>query len=331
MTAIATEAPAREASVLDPHTRALLDGIAAMAPDVPFESIPIEQSRESLRQMWALLDRPEVPVARSDRLVIDGPNGPVPLIVTWPEQAAEEKLPLALFIHGGGFCRGDAEAYHRQCCYFSREAHCITVNVDYRLAPEHPFPVGLQDAHAAWRWMGTEAASLGGDPSRMAVLGDSAGANFATVIALMAREEAVQPVWQGLIYPGVDLRCHTDYPSRRDFDGGYYFLDTDRLFWYFQNYLGDAARAEDWRASPLFAASHEGLPPALVVTAECDLLRDEAALYHKMLKAAGVDSEYRMIPGTVHGIMSFSARVPLALEVQGLVAARLRAALHPPG
>ncbi len=321
--------PNPDAPPLDPHMRALLD-VMARQPAVPFASIPIAQSRAALKQAWAMLDRPDVSVPREERLSIDGPHGPVPVFATWPEASPETPLPIAIYIHGGGFCRGDAAAYARQCRYFTREARCLILNVDYRLAPEHPFPQGLQDCEAVWRWALDHGAQLGGDPERIAFFGDSAGANFSAVLSLIARDAGRPAVWQGLIYPAVDLRSHLDYESRRLFDGGYYFLDRDRLYWYFDAYLRDPDNASDFRASPLFAESHADLPPALIVTAECDMLRDEGRLYHDVLLKAGSQSEYREMQGAAHGIMSFSARVPLAFEVQGLIAARLAAALHPP-
>ncbi|RMF12320.1 MAG: alpha/beta hydrolase [Alphaproteobacteria bacterium] len=318
--------PGSDRAAVEPHTRRLLDRLASQqAPTM--DEVPIEQSRKALKALMMELDRPAVSGVTSREDTIQGPNGPVPVTIHTPA-GASGPLPVAVYLHGGGWARGDREMYDQMCRHFARAADCVVMNVEYRLAPEHRFPQGLEDSYAAVGWAHRHAGEIGGDPDRIAVLGDSAGANFAAAIALLARDEGIAIRLQGLIYPGVDLRRSDAYPSRRKYDDIYYFLDLQRLHWYIDHYLARPEDALDFRASPILAPSHENVAPAFVLTAELDPLYDEGAAYGDTLKKAGVAVDYRCYPGTVHGFLSFSKAIPAGLEAQDWVAARLRAALH---
>lgn len=312
--------------IVEPHTRALLDEMAASdAP--PIDQVPLAESRAALRTLMLSLDRPPVEGVESTETHIPGPAGPVPVTLHRPA-GGDGALAAAVYLHGGGWARGDRDMYDRMCRYFAKTAHCLVANVEYRLSPEHPFPAGLDDSYAVVRWLTANGADWGADPARVAVLGDSAGANFSAAIALMARDQGLKLAFQGLIYPGLDLRRTDAYGSRFRYDNLYYFLDLKRLYWYFDHYLPTPADALDFRASPILADSHQGLAPAAIITAALDPLCDEGEAYARRLEASGNDVAYRSYAGTVHGFLSFTSKVPLGLEAQDWIADRLREALH---
>ncbi len=312
--------------MVEPNTRALLDRMAA-APAPAMDEVPIAQSRASLKTLMLSLDRPAVSGVMSRESTVPGPAGDVPVTIHTPEGAGAS-LPIAVYLHGGGWARGDREMYDEMCRHFAKSVHAVVVNVEYRLAPEHCFPAGLEDSYAVVKWAHAHGAKSGGDSERIAVLGDSAGANFTAAIALMARDDGVALRLQGLIYPGVDLRRTDAYPSRNRFNDPYYFLDAGRLYWYIDHYLGTPDDALDFRASPILARNHEGVAPAFVITASLDPLCDEGAAYAETLKRAGVPVDYRCYEGTVHGFLSFSKVIPMGLEAQDWVAGRLGEALN---
>ena len=204
---------------------------------------------------------------------------------------------------------GDLDPHDRECRLLCNGAGCLGVSVDYRLAPEHPFPAAVEDAFAALQWIGQNAADLGGDPRRIAVGGDSAGGNLSAVMALLARDEGGPALcYQLLVYPAVDARASDDYRSRVVNAEGP-FLTTAAMENFTGNYLGsgaDEASREDFRMSPLLAQSHRGLPPALVVTAEFDPLRDEGEAYARALEAAQVPVSLSRYDGMPHVFFQLS-------------------------
>ena len=314
----------------EPHTRALLDQMAQNpAPPLTVENLPA--LRKALNDAMVALDRPPVEGVSDEEMTVPGPNGPVPVPVTLSRPDGKGPFPIAIYFHGGGFSRGNRAGYATACRYYAKEAQAIVLNVEYRLAPEHPFPQGLEDAYAVVRWAAAEGGTIGGDPTRLVVFGDSAGGNLAAAIALRARDEDLTLRGQGLLYPAVDMRAeaHDLYPSHRRWGTGEYFLDLERMDWYAELYLPSTEDRSDPMASPILAPSHAGLPPALVLTAELDPLCDEGAAYAEILRSAGVETEYVSYAGTVHAFLSFANAIPLALEGQGQVAAWLKARLHP--
>jgi acetyl esterase len=204
------------------------------------------------------------------------------------------------FFHGGGFVIGDIETHDDQARLLCRDVGMVVVSVDYRLAPEHPFPAGFEDCLAATRWVGEHVDALGGDPDRIVVGGDSAGANFAATVALAARETGPKLAAQLLIYPGVDFVHEAEYPSREENAEGY-LLTAEDMLWFRENYLPEGTDLSDPRASPIRAADLSGAPPAVIGTAEFDPLRDEGEAYAKALADAGVEVRLQRYDGMIHG------------------------------
>ena len=282
---------------------------------------------EDLRLLRAMTDRAVTPMwlsrlpLRSVReRMIPGPGGPLRLRVYRPHGAVRGTL---LFLHGGGFVHCGLDSHDGICCRLARSAGCVVASLDYRLAPEHPFPAAPEDALAALAWMGEHVAELGGGP--LAVAGDSAGGNLAAVVCLMAREAGLpRPALQVLFYPAT--HGLTDVPSRQEFSEGF-FLTTDLMRWYMAKYLDNERHATDPRFAPYLAPDLSGLPPALVLTAECDPLRDEGAQYAARLRESGTPAEHRCVPGTIHGFLNFYAFVPDGRRVLREAGRALRRAL----
>lgn len=275
---------------LDPQARRYLDQMAALGAPAA-GTVPVAQTREISR-------------ARSVMTVSDvscpGPAGPIPLRVYTPP--GPRPHPVLVYFHGGGWVTGDLDSSDTRCRILADWARCLVVSVDYRLAPEHPFPAAADDSFAATTWVAEHAAELGADPRRIAVGGDSAGGNLAAVVALMARDRGGPSlVFQYLVYPVVD--CDLDRPSHKD-NGRGYGLTREGMAWYFEQYVPDAARRTDPLVSPIRAKDLSGLPPALVITAEFDPLRDEGEAYAEALRAAGVPVTVTRYDGMVHGFVS---------------------------
>jgi len=235
-------------------------------------------------------------------------------------------LPGIVYFHGGGWVIGDLDTHDVQCRQLTAEAGITVVAVDYRLAPEHKFPAAVDDAWAATRWVAAHGSELGLDARRLAVAGDSAGGNLAAVVALLAREAGAPAIaLQVLVYPVTDVSAESQ--SYRDFAEGY-LLTRESMRWFTNHYLKSASDADDWRASPLRAQSLAGLPPALVVTAGFDPLRDEGAAYAARLTDAGVRVDYVSYGGMIHGFMPMGRLIDTGNRAISHVAASLRQALR---
>jgi acetyl esterase len=230
-----------------------------------------------------------------------------------------------VWYHGGGFVIGDLESADRTCRKLAIGTGALVVSVDYRLAPEHPFPAGPDDCFAALRWIVDNAASLGGDSSRLAVGGDSAGGNLAAVVALQARDQGVALRHQLLVYPVTDCTMSS---TSYDENAEGYLLTRDSMDWFVVHYLSAGADAKDPRVSPLYADDLRGVAPALVITAEFDPLRDEGEAYAERLRDAGVEVETRRFDGQVHGFFGLGTITPVANEAVDLAIAKVKAALH---
>jgi acetyl esterase len=280
---------------LDPQARAFLDQLEALdAP--PMSQQTAKEARDSFTALVALvMGPPEERVPTEDRIV-PGPAGDIPVRIYHPEN--DRPLPVVVYFHGGGFVIGDIASHDTICHRLAAGVPALVVSVDYRLAPEHRFPAAVKDCDAATSWVSAHAAEYGGDPSRLAVAGDSAGGNLAAVVARHARDANGPPIaFQLLVYPGIDMTC--SLPSHTE-NGEGYFLDSDMMDWFLDNYMADAdLRHPD--ASPLFADDLAGLPPALVVTAEFDPLRDEGEAYAERLRQAGVTVTTSRYDGMIHG------------------------------
>jgi acetyl esterase len=271
--------------------------------------------------------QPEPPEVASVRtLEARGPAGPIPLRSYRPAGSAPDALlPVLVYYHGGGWVIGDLETHDVLCRQLSNLSGCAVVAVDYRLAPEHRFPAAVDDAVAAARWVSANAASLKVDANRMAVGGDSAGGNLAAVVALAARDAGDLPLaFQLLIYPATDQR--RGWPSHTS-NGDGYLLTRDSIGYYHDHYLVDNTHDLDWRVSPLLHADHGRLPPAFVLTAGYDPLRDEGLQYAHALSAAGTRATLVNFERQVHGFLLMGRVLDEANDAVRLCAAQLKQAL----
>jgi acetyl esterase len=236
--------------------------------------------------------------------------------------AAESRLPLLLYFFGGGWTLGTIDTSDAVCRRLANAASCVVLAVGYRLAPEHKFPAAVHDCHAALRWAVAHAAEIVVDPNRVAVGGDSAGGNLAAAVTLLARDDGIELAGQVLVYPNTDYRADT--PSRRDSTDPCLFNQTS-VAWYWNHYLNKPDDGDDPLASPLRAPDLAGLPPALVITAEYDPLRDEAEMYAHRLAEAGVPVELTRYDGMVHGFFCMAGELTAGAQAQQQAAAFLRA------
>ena len=262
----------------------------------------------------------------------DGSSGEIPVRVYLPPNLAEDPAPAVVYFHGGGWVQGDLESHHSLCTLIAQRVPCRVIAVAYRLAPEHPYPAAVDDALAAYGWVVRNAASMRIDPKRIAVMGDSAGGNLATVTCLQVRDLARQGNWnhpppcvQVLLYPVTDLpRTEGSY----DLFGDGFLLDADTMRWFFRHYVSDENGVDDARVAPLRADDLSGLPPALVATAYFDVLRDESAEYAEALKAAGVDVRHFACDDQVHGFANLTGVLPSARTVVDEICSELAYRFH---
>lgn len=255
-----------------------------------------------------------------DRL-IPGPATAIPMRLYRPQTVAGRNLPAILWLHGEGWSLGSIDSYDSICRFFAARCEAIVVTIDYRLAPEHKFPAGLEDCLAAWRFLVAEAGALGIDTARIVVAGDSAGANLAAVLAQALRGAAVVPALQLLICPICDLAFDT--PSMESC-GTEFLLTRDTLRWFRDLYLEDLQQIDDPRVSPLRAADIAGLPPAMVITAGFDPLRDEGRAYADRLHASGVKTVQREFEALMHGFIGMRGTLQGAARACDEIAAGLR-------
>ena len=312
---------------LDPAVQGMLSLLASMDRP-PMSAGTPEQARRGFRTLTVDLRAPDavVPVASVEELTLDLAAGPLAARLYRPQ--GDGPLPTLVFFHGGGFVIGDLDTHDNQCRWISREADVVVLSVDYRLAPEAPFPAAVEDCLAATRWAVEHVAELGGDPARVAVGGDSAGANLATVVAQQLRDAGGPALAaQLLVYPATDfLDDDGQTHASRVANAEGYFLTADDMAWFSDNYAGTADRS-DPRLSPL-RGRLEGLPPAVVVTAEFDPLRDEGEAYARALEAAGVPVRARRFDGMVHGFFDMAALSPAAADAVRATCRDLRTLLH---
>lgn len=284
---------------LDPQAKALLQQMAQMNLP-PFNTLPPAQAREQMKGMAALCSSPEA-VANVENLTIPGPEGKIPVRIYTP--GGDSPFPILVFFHGGGFVLCDLDTHDNLCRSLANRVHCVVVSVDYRLAPEHKFPAAVEDAYAATQWVAKNAHRINGDPTRIAVGGDSAGGNLAAVVAIMARDQNGPTLkYQLLMYPATDISSSNTDSYRNYADG--YFLTKGDGEWFCEQYLNCEEDRLNPLASPLLAPDLSGLPPALVITAEFDVLRDGGESYAKRLKKAGVSVKCTRYKGMIHGFMS---------------------------
>ncbi|MGZ8764114.1 MAG: alpha/beta hydrolase [Acidimicrobiia bacterium] len=301
---------------MDPQAQVILDLVNASG----FGDIS-EMEPTDVRALMASLSAPStVHVDRVENRTIPGPAGEIPVRIYGP--AAETPLPVLVWYHGGGWVIGSLETHDGICRELVDAAGCIVVSVDYRLAPEHRFPAGLDDAYAAACWVSDHASEIGADPSRVAVGGDSAGGHLAAVTAMLARDRGAPPlVFQLLVYPALEYEF--ERPSMIENAAGY-MLTTEGMRWFYRHTLNDASEGDDPRVSPIRAESLTGLPPAFVITAEFDPLRDQGIAYAEELEAAGVSVTCMTYDGVFHGFFNMQAMLDEAKVAVGDAVVALR-------
>jgi acetyl esterase len=305
------------------ETQAFLDEIA-QAEGKPFHEMSPAEAREMWHTVVNLFAGPSEDVAAVDDIIIPGPNCDLELRVYTPE--GEGPFGALIYIHGGGWVIGTADTYQVACRALANATGCKVLMPSYRLAPEYKYPIPLDDCYAAYTWIFENAASLDVDADKIAIGGDSAGGNLAAAVTLMARDKGGPAArYQLLLYPVTD----------HSFDTGSYveyaddhYLTRDAMIYFWGLYLPNTEAGTEPYASPLRADDLSGLPPALVITAECDVLRDEGEEYAKKLEAAGVPTTLSRTDGTVHGFVHpLGRRLPFAGPAVAEAAAAIRAAL----
>ncbi len=305
-----------------PQVKAILDKMREL--EVPkIHQLSTDDARVMVEEMAAARrDAYPPPDVASVETVSTGPGyGHVPVRIY--RASTGRPAPVIVYYHGGGHVVGSLDSYDTTARHLALTADCTLVSVDYRMAPEHPFPAAVDDCYEATRWVVDQAASLGIDSQRLAVCGDSAGGNLAAAVAILARDSGAFAISaQVLIYPVIDYRGGN--PSHEEYGVGYGPLEAESVAWFMQRYLPDPVHRGDWRACPRNAASHSGLPPALILTAECDVLHDEVVAYAAQLRDADVAVEHVDFPGMIHGFFGYLGLVDDAHRAHQTVAAFLR-------
>ena len=306
---------------LDPQASALLDDLdSGVSP--PASTLSVATGRALLDELFGV-EEPE-PVGGTTDLEIAGPSGPIPVRIYSP--VGEGPSPVLVFLHGGGWVRGSLDAYDGLCRRLTNGADYVVVSVGYRRAPEHPFPAGLEDCYAATEWTVENAADIEGDPDRVAVGGDSAGGNLSAAVTLAARDrDGPDLAHQLLIYPAVNAPA-TRWFDAYDENGEGYLLEMRGIEWYLEQYTPKRAHVGNAYAFPLRARDLSGLPPATVLTAGFDPLRDEGFAYAERLEEAGVEVDHLHYDSQIHAFLSLYEHIDEGSEAIDDVAARLRTA-----
>jgi acetyl esterase len=289
----------------------------------PIEAMTPAEAREQMEATAQARKAEPLPVGRVEERLISGPAGDIRLRLYWPNRAAA--LPAIVYYHGGGHVIGSLDTHDLVARNLCAGAEALVASVDYRMGPEHRFPAAVEDSFAALKWVHANAKELGADPDRLGVHGDSAGANLAAVVALMARDAGSPRLrLQSLVYPVADYRLVGD--SYDKYTQGYGLLTRESMVWFRNHYLRSPKDAEDWRASPIDAPSLGDVAPAIVITAECDVLHDDGEHYAEALRRAGVPVEYKEYPGMIHGFFGMMPAVDDAMNAQRAVWAAFKRA-----
>jgi acetyl esterase len=269
----------------------------------PLHTLGAEKAREAHENRPDYLAPEWVSMFRVLEHVIETPDTDIP-VRSYQAIEAKHPLPILVFYHGGGMVIGTLDSYDTLCRQLASQSECIVVSVDYRLAPEYKFPTAVNDAYAALEWTLSHAHNFGGDPSNIAVGGDSAGGNLAAVVAIMARDHSLNAIkFQLLIYPAT--APHANSASHFTFAKNY-FLERDTVLWFHNSYIQSDKDREDFRYAPLIADSLRNLPPALVIVAAYDTLRDEGVAYAERLQESGVSVELQEYDGMFHPFVSLA-------------------------
>lgn len=307
---------------VDTAVKTIMDGLAQQGQK-SFEEISVEEGRAVVASFTGL-QKPARDVARVVNETIEGPGGDQSLRIFIPETQPRTPLPVVVYYYGGGFVAGSIDVADEANRALANDLGAIVVSTSYRLAPEHKFPAATDDTFAALQWVGGHISEYGGDPARIAVMGDSAGGNLAAVAAQRARDEdGPELAAQVLIYPAID--AHADTISKREFSEGY-VISTAAMDYFWDQYLNSPQEAKDPRATPS-KGNLTGLPPALVISVEYEVLRDEAEAYAEQLAAAGVKVTQQRLPGLIHGVYNMSSAVPRWTEIHDATVNFLRSHL----
>ena len=307
---------------LHPQIEKVLEAMAKLDLK-PIEAMTPAEARVQMEQMAASRKAEPLPTARIENRTIPGPAGEIPVRIYWPNAAGIR--PAIVYYHGGGHVIGSLDSHDLVARNLCGGAEAVVVSVDYRMGPEHRFPAAVDDSVAALDWVAANAASLGADSDRLGVHGDSAGANLAAVVALIARDWGSPSLrLQSLVYPVADFRMGSE--SYKKYATGCGVLTADAMKWFRGHYLRTIDDAKDWRASPLLVKSLKGVAPAIIIAAECDVLHDEGLAYAERLKAAGVAVEYRKYAGMIHAFFGMMPAVDDAMNAQRAVWAAFKKA-----
>jgi acetyl esterase len=307
--------------ILHPQIVQVLEAMAR-AELRPIEDMTPAEARAQMEATARARQAEPLPVARVEERPFPGPGGDIRLRLYWPKAAAP--LAAILYYHGGGHVIGSLDTHDLVARNLCAGTEALVASVDYRMGPEHKFPAAVDDSFAALEWVRDHAASLGADPSRIGVHGDSAGGNLTAVVALLARDAAIPLKLQSLVYPVADYTLSG--ASYEKYAQGYGILTRAAMVWFREHYLRSAADAEDWRASPIRASNLAGTAPAIVVAAECDVLHDDGEGYAQALRRAGVPVEYREYPGMIHAFFGMVPIVDDAMNAQRQVWAAFKRA-----
>lgn len=307
----------------DPQVQALLETME-QADLPPVHALTPEKAREQFEQLSTLESVDDIDSTQS--ITIEGPGGDLPLRLYRPNTDREQPLPVLVYLHGGGFVIGNIDTHDNVCRALANRASCLVVSVEYRLAPEDPFPAALEDAYAALEWVDEFIDTVGGDPERIALGGDSAGGNLtAGVTLLSADRDGPDIAHQLLVYPAVNIGTVNQMDSYET-NGEGYFLDAAAMEWFGEMYIQDEIHTRNEYASPLLARDLSGLPPATVVTAGFDPLRDEGIEYADHLDSAGVAVEHHHYESMIHGFVSMLGVVSQADDAIDTLVDRLETA-----
>ena len=302
---------------LDASTEAFLKSLKEQGGPA-FHELPVEKCRAAFKEACVGLSGEQIALPKVEDMEVTASNGTLKVRLYYPSETTS--LPVVMYFHGGGWVIGDLDTHDNMCRRIAKSSNAIVAAVDYRLAPENKFPAGIEDCISATEWFANNANSIGGDASRLAVAGDSAGGNMAAVVA----QELMNKIkYQVLIYPAVDLG-DTSYPSRDKYGSGEYFLSMEDMAFFGGHLLDNPEQVLDTKASPITSSNLSGLAPAFTITAGFDPLCDEGKAYHEKLSDAGVKSEYECVEGTIHGFTLFPVALESAIPALELIGKKLK-------
>ncbi len=319
--------PEDAAQLLDPQIVAILER-AANSGASELQTLLPQQARDQYAAGVKLITGTPPEIGAVEDHVIKTSDATLPARLYRPDNAPHAPLPVLIYFHGGGWSFGSIETHDHICRWLCAEARMLVLSVDYRLGPEYKFPAAVNDAIAATRWAANNAEKLGADPAKLCIGGDSAGGNLAAVTTLHARDRGGPAIaFQLLIYPATDMSM--SFPSHTAFGDGLR-LTRPLMVWSVANYLRNGNDIIDPRASPLLARDHSGLPPALIITAAFDPLRDEGKAYANKLGDAGVAVQYVCVDGVIHGFIGMTGAVDASRRTLKLAGSALRKAMLEP-